>query len=126
MTYFQLRLKIYQEELKQMLSSIKQLLVFLMLLLQIALPVAILTSLISLSIIESSTTSINSRISYQWGYLSFLFLLISVQKKAIFGEVYQLYLTSIPVTKIQTYCSNIFLVFSNNIKDIIVCGPILQ
>jgi hypothetical protein len=110
MTYFGLRFKIYQEAIKQILLSLKQLLLFLSLLLQVVLPAAILTALISLSIIESNTTTIDTRIVYQWGYFVFLFFLIRVQKKAILGEANSYYLASIPVTKVHQYCSNILLI----------------
>lgn len=109
MTYLKLRVKVYIDELKQMLSSIRQLFIFISLLFNMALPVAVLTALISLSVIESSHTAISSRISYQWGYFIFLFFLIRVQRKAIFGDRWHLYLASTPTTKIQKHGSNIIL-----------------
>ena len=110
MMYLQLRFKIYHNELKQMLSSISQLFIFLSLMLQIALPAALLTALISLSVIESSQTAISSRIPYQLGYFLFLYFIVRVQKKAIFVEVSQLYLASLPITKVQKYCATIMLI----------------
>ena len=110
MTYLQLRLIIYNNELRQMFASIKQLFIFIVLLLHIAFPIAVLAALISLSIIESSQAENSTRIFYQWGYFVFLFFLIRIQKKAIFGEAWRLYLASIPSTKTQKYYANIMLI----------------
>ena len=109
MTYWQLRLKIYTDELRKMLESVSQLFIFLSVLLQAALPAFMLTALISLSVIESNETLISTRIYYQWGYFVLLFFLIKVQKKAILGGDFQLYLASIPTTKLQKSCARIFL-----------------
>ena len=75
MTYWQLRLKIYTDELRKMLESVSQLFIFLSVLLQAALPAFMLTALISLSVIESNETLISTRIYYQWGYFVLLFFL---------------------------------------------------
>lgn len=109
MTYLQLRLQIYHDELKQMLASIRQLFVFFSLLINVGLPGVILSALISLSVIENNQTAVDSRVIYQWGYFIFLFFLVRVQKKAIIGDAWRLYLSSMPITNLQKRFSNIML-----------------
>ena len=114
--YLRLRGLIYHHELKHMLSPIGHLLAFLMLILQLAIPVSILLALISLSVIADIHTPIEQRVIYQWVYLTLLYFLIRVQKKAILGHNFQHYLTSLPSsTKIRHASTMLLTMVAGNL-----------
>ncbi|MEW6989759.1 DUF6136 family protein [Colwelliaceae bacterium 6441] len=114
--YLLLRQKIYLNELKQMLPSLGQLFTFLMLILYLAIPAAILTALISLSVIADVETPMEQRIIYQWAYFILVYFLIRIQKKAILAQTYQHYLSSLPIsTALKTAATLLLTIAAGNL-----------
>ncbi|WP_085297212.1 DUF6136 family protein [Cognaticolwellia mytili] len=107
--YLLLRGQIYYHELKQMLPSVGQLLAFLLSILYLAISAAILTALISLSVIADLNTSFEQRIIYQWSYFLLLYFLIRIQKSAILGLKHRYYLASLPISPKLKHANTILL-----------------
>jgi hypothetical protein len=107
--YFLIRGKIYYDELKQLLPSVANLLAFLLSILYLAISAAVLTALISLSVIADINTSIDQRVIYQVGYSVLLYFLIRIQKSAILGLNYEHYLASLPTSKILKHTNTVIL-----------------
>jgi hypothetical protein len=107
--YFLIRGKIYYHELKQLLSSVANLLAFLLSILYLAISASVLTALISLSVIADINTSIDQRVTYQVGYFILLYFLIRIQKSAILGLNYEHYLASLPTSKILKHTNTVIL-----------------
>jgi len=107
--YFKLRGQIYYHELQQLLTSVSQLLTFLMMVLYLAIPASILTALVSLSVIEDIHTPAEQRIVYQWGYFFLVYLLIRIQRNAILARSYQPYMASLLIPAGQKHTATILL-----------------
>jgi hypothetical protein len=90
--------KIYQQELKQLLTALSHFFTLFVFVLNLAIPALILTALVSLSVIADPKTSLAQRCIYQGLYFLLLYLMIRLQKLAILGQGYQLYLASLPVS----------------------------
>lgn len=101
MNYIKLRWQIYQDELKQLIASMGQLLTFVTLMLYLALPIMLLMPLVWLSIIADIQTSQQDRVLYQWSYFILLFCLIRIQRKAILASKFQHFLACYSQTKIM-------------------------
>ena len=95
MQYIQLRYQCYQQQLRVMLTALRQFFYFLMMALYLALPALFLSALISLSVIAAKDTEIITRVGYQWGYFLLVYLLIRIQRNAILGHQYRYYLKSL-------------------------------
>jgi hypothetical protein len=97
MQYLRLRGQLYYQTLKQLLTALIPLFTLLMMVLYLAIPVLMLTALVSISVIADINTSLEQRLIYQGLYFLLLYLMIRVQKRAIVASAYQYYLASLPV-----------------------------
>ena len=93
--YYTLRKKIYQQEIKALISQIKQFSMLLFVVLGTALPAAFYGALLGFGIIYKTQSGAVDSLTIVWCFLLLQTLLMQLCMQAITGRQYSLYLTSL-------------------------------
>lgn len=118
MNYWQFRLQLYREYLKQWLDSIKQMSLAIVALFPLAISALILLPFLAWGVIAETASNNELWIYTLWGYLLFVYCWMILQKDGILGVQSKLYVESLPVSRstrdwcelgLSLYGANLFL-----------------
>ncbi|MDC8831748.1 DUF6136 family protein [Alteromonas gilva] len=118
MRYWQFRLKVYQQTLKDWLNSLRQASAALVALFPMALPALLLLPLLALGVLADNSSSSELYYYTLWGYLLLSFGWVSMQKEAINATRYALYDRALPAGSatrrfthagLLLYAANVFI-----------------
>ncbi|WP_340678099.1 DUF6136 family protein [Paraglaciecola sp.] len=122
MNYWQFRLRLYNESLKQWLESLKQLSMGIVALFPLALPALIFLPFVAWGILADATTDNALYLNTLWGYLLFVYSWMSLQRHGILATQHGYYLDSLSVTQSKrVWCELGLVVYSANI---LLLGPL--
>ncbi|NVK58322.1 MAG: hypothetical protein HWE26_22260 [Alteromonadaceae bacterium] len=118
MRYWQFRLKIYQQALKEWLDSLRQVSAAIVALFPMALSALLFLPLLALGVLADTSANTELYFYTLWGYLLLSFGWVSMQKEAINATSYALYDRSLPVSRgvrrtaqagLLIYAANVFI-----------------
>jgi hypothetical protein len=99
LSYWQFRLRLYREYLKQWLDSIKQMSLGIVALFPLALSALLLFPFLAWGVLAESATNDEVWIYTLWGYLLFVYSWMILQRDGILGVKHELYINSLPVSR---------------------------
>lgn len=118
MNYWQFRLRLYREYLKQWLDSIKQMSLAIVALFPLALSALVLFPFLAWGVLAESATDNEVWIYTLWGYLLFVYSWMILQRDGILGDKHRLYINSLAVSRskkdwcelgLSLYAANLFV-----------------
>lgn len=118
MNYWQFRLKIYNQSLKQWLDSIRQISLAIVALFPLAIPALVFLPFLAWGVLADSASENDLYLNTLWGYLLFLYSWMRLQREGILASQYSLYLQSLSVSASKKswcelglifYCANLLL-----------------
>ncbi|WP_289028205.1 DUF6136 family protein [uncultured Paraglaciecola sp.] len=118
MNYWQFRLRLYREYLKQWLDSIKQMSLAIVALFPLAISALVLFPFLAWGVLAESAINNELWIYTLWGYLLFVYCWMILQKDGILGVKSELYINSLPVGRstrdwcelgLSLYGANLFI-----------------
>ncbi|WP_416307158.1 DUF6136 family protein [Neptunicella sp. SCSIO 80796] len=121
--YWQFRIRIYHESLKQWLDSLRQISTGLVALFPLALPALILIPLLALGVLADSTSNNPLYLNTLWGYLLLLYSWMALQRDGIQARQYQLYIDSLPISAAKRHWCELGIILYG--ANIFVLGPLL-
>tara|TARA_R110002167_G_scaffold361000_1_gene578867 strand:- start:1362 stop:2495 length:1134 start_codon:yes stop_codon:yes gene_type:complete len=122
MSYWQFRLRLYNESLKQWLESLKQISMGLVALFPLALPALIFLPFVAWGILSEANSENTLYLNTLWGYLLFLYSWMLLQRHGILATQHTYYIDSLAVTHSKRqWCETGLIVYSANI---LVVGPL--
>lgn len=99
MNYWQFRLRLYREYLKQWLDSIKQMSLAIVALFPLAISALLFFPFLAWGVLAESATNNEVWIYTLWGYLLFVYSWMILQKDGILGTTHRLYINSLAVSR---------------------------
>jgi len=121
MSYWQFRLRLYNESLKQWLESIKQLSLGIVALFPLALPALIFFPFVAWNILADASSETPLYLNTLWGYLLFLYSWMLIQRHGILATQHRYYVDSLAVTDVKRqWCETGLIIYSANI---LLLGP---
>ena len=122
MSYWQFRLRLYNESLKQWLDSIKQLSMGIVALFPLALPALIFLPFVAWGILADASSENTLYLNTLWGYLLFIYSWMLIQRHGILATQHRYYVDSLAVTDVKRqWCETGLIVYSANI---LLLGPL--
>lgn len=122
MSYWQFRLRLYNESLKLWLESIKQLSLGITALFPLALPALIFLPFLAWGILAEPATEQSRYLNTLWAYLLFVYAWMYLQHQGILATHHQDYVNSLPVTRSKRrWVELALIVYSANI---LLLGPL--
>ena len=122
MSYWQFRLRLYNESLKQWLESIKQISIGIVALFPLAISALILLPFLALGVLADVSSENTLYLSTLWGYLLFLYSWMLIQRHGVLATQYRYYVDSLTVTDVKRkWCETGLIIYSANI---LLLGPL--
>jgi hypothetical protein len=122
MNYWQFRLRLYNESLKQWLDSLKQLSMGIVALFPLALPALIFLPFVAWGILADPATEQSRYLNTLWGYLLFVYAWMHLQHQGILATQHQYYVDCLPTTQSKRQWAELgLIVYSANI---LLLGPL--
>lgn len=122
MSYWQFRLRLYNESLKQWLESIKQISMGLVALFPLALPALIFLPFVAWGILADASSDNTLYLNTLWGYLLFLYSWMLIQRHGVLATQHRYYVDSLAVTNVKRqWCETGLIIYSANI---LLLGPL--
>ncbi|WP_339719758.1 DUF6136 family protein [uncultured Paraglaciecola sp.] len=122
MNYWQFRLRLYNESLKQWVDSIRQLSMGLVALFPLAIPALIFLPFVTWGILADAGSENTLYLNTLWGYLLFLYTWMLMQRQGILATQHSHYLDSLVVTNVKRqWCETGLIIYSANI---LLLGPL--
>ncbi|MFT4810309.1 MAG: hypothetical protein ACI9LX_003675 [Paraglaciecola sp.] len=122
MNYWQFRLRLYNESLKQWLDSIKQLSMGIVALFPLALPALIFLPFVAWGILADASSENTLYLNTLWCYLLFIYSWMLIQRHGVLATQHRYYVDSLAVTDVKRrWCETGLIVYSANI---ILLGPL--
>jgi hypothetical protein len=122
MSYWQFRLRLYNESLKQWLDSIKQLSMGIVALFPLALPALIFLPFLAWGILADAGSENTLYLNTLWGYLLFLYTWMLIQRHGVLATQHGYYVDSLAVTEVKRqWCETGLIIYSANI---LLLGPL--
>lgn len=123
MNYWQFRLRVYREYLKQWLDSIKQMSLAIVALFPLALSALVLFPFLAWGVLAESATNNEVWIYTLWGYLLFVYSWMILQRDGILGTKHKLYINSLVVSRSkQDWCELGLSLYGANL---FILGPLV-
>jgi hypothetical protein len=122
MNYWQFRLRLYNESLKQWLDSIKQISMGIVALFPLALPALIFLPFLAWNILADVSSENTLYLNTLWGYLLFLYSWMLIQRHGVLATQHRYYVDSLAVTDVKRqWCETGLIIYSANI---LLLGPL--
>ena len=122
MSYWQFRLRLYNESLKQWLDSIKQLSMGIVALFPLALPALVFLPFVAWGILADAGSENALYVNTLWGYLLFLYTWMLIQRHGVLATQHGHYVDSLAVTDVKrSWCETGLIIYSANI---LLLGPL--
>lgn len=123
MNYWQFRLKLYNESLKQWLDSLRQLSVGIVALFPLAMPALVFLPFVAWGILADSSSDNSLYLNTLWAYLLFLYSLMALQRNGIVAQQYGYYNASLAVSQSkQRWCELGLIIYSANVLLLVPLG----
>jgi hypothetical protein len=122
MNYWQFRLKLYNQSLKQWLESLRQLSMGIVALFPLAMPALIFLPFVAWGLLADADTNNSLYLNTLWGYLLFVYSWMLLQRHGILANQHAYYLDSLSVSQSKRlWCELGLVVYSANI---LLLGPL--
>jgi hypothetical protein len=122
MNYWQFRLRLYNESLKQWLDSIKQISMGIVALFPLALPALIFLPFVAWGILADASSENTLYLNTLWCYLLFIYSWMLIQRHGVLATQHRYYVDSLAVTDVKRrWCETGLIVYSANI---LLLGPL--
>jgi hypothetical protein len=122
MNYWQFRLRLYNESLKQWLDSIKQLSMGIVALFPLALPALIFLPFVAWGILADASSENTLYLNTLWCYLLFIYSWMLIQRHGVLATQHRYYVDSLAVTDVKRrWCETGLIVYS---AHILLLGPL--
>ncbi|MGO4894133.1 DUF6136 family protein [Flavobacterium sp. W21_SRS_FM6] len=122
MSYWQFRLRLYNESLKQWLESVKQISYGLVALFPLAVPALIFLPFVAWGILADPGSEQTRYVNTLWGYLLFVYAWMHLQHHGIVATQHQYYVASLPTTDSKKQWVELGLIVYG--ANILLLGPL--
>jgi hypothetical protein len=122
LSYWQFRLRIYNQSLQQWLDSLKQISLAIVALFPLALPALLFLPFLAWGVLADAASTNELYLNTLWGYLLFLYSWMRLQRQAILASQYSHYLRSLPLSSAKrSWCELGLILYSANL---FLLGPL--